>query len=647
MKGIGISMNSFDFKSLKTSSSNKNNFTNASALSKSSSTASINSPSNNTQLSNIQTLIKGQIIKAEVIDLRGKDIKIQLNNSEIISGKINSDVPLSIGEQVTFQVEDASLTSISLKVMADNRLSSQSIIVDKALEDANLPKTEKSIQLVQELLNNQMSIDKESLQKLYQQSITFKNASIQTLVFMNKYGIELNDINTTQFEAYQNFEHRLIYGSDALLNTILDVLSQTSNEVATKLNQLLLGISTRPFSSPFGMVMNEYSQRSASMARDETATFIHNPMNQGNTNEMSTPFINQEILDSHFAYEELNQSNIKDSLLYRESLQPNEERSLSSRESLQRNIGLSLSSRASLQSNVEHAINLGMDSNLYSTLTVDSSSMSISNLLNDADKNTLIHVLPSELQNVLAEKFKDSSCTTLDVVSIINDHVDSFNSAQLQALIKTPVYHSILKEAIMSQWTLTPNALKSLTSIDKFYEQLEADFKELADFFNTTTKESFDQSFENASKQAKNLQENIDFMKTLNQLFPYVQLPMKLSNQNVHSELYVYKRKKEANQESNNVSVLLHLDMEQLGPLDIHLDLLKTNINTKIYTESKDSKFLFDANIGLLKSALENKGYSFSYEIIKRVKDTDLVQEIKKNSDPIIGMKRYSFDIRA
>lgn len=642
MKGIGISMNSFDFKSLKTSSSNKNNFTNASALSKSSSTAS-----NNTQLSNTQTLIKGQIIKAEVIDLRGKDIKIQLNNSDIISGKINSDVPLSIGEQVTFQVEDASLTSISLKVMADNRLSSQSIIVDKALEDANLPKTEKSIQLVQELLNNQMSIDKESLQKLYQQSITFKNASIQTLVLMNKYGIELNDINTTQFEAYQNFEHRLIYGSDALLNTILDVLSQTSNEVATKLNQLLLGISTRPFSSPFAMVMNEYSQRSASMARDETATFIHNPMNQGNTNEMSTPFINQEILDSHFAYEELNQSNIKDSLLYRESLQPNEERSLSSREPLQPNIGLSLSSRESLQSNVEHAINLGMDSNLYSTLTVDSSSMSISNLLNDAEKNALIHVLPSEIQNVLAEKFKDSSYTTLEVASIINDHIDSFNSVQLQALLKTPVYHSILKEAIMSQWTLTPKTLKNLTSIDKFYEQLEADFKELADFFNTTTKESFEHSFENASKQAKNLQENIDFMKTLNQLFPYVQLPMKLSNQNVHSELYVYKRKKEANQESNNVSVLLHLDMEQLGPLDIHLDLLKTKINTKIYTESKDSKFLFDANIGLLKSALEKKGYSFTYEIIKRVKDTDLVQEIKKNSDPIIGMKRYSFDIRA
>lgn len=647
MKGIGISMNSFDFKSLKTSSSNKNNFTNASALSKSSSTASINSPSNNTQLSNTQTLIKGQIIKAEVIDLRGKDIKIQLNNSDIISGKINSDVPLSIGEQVTFQVEDASLTSISLKVMADNRLSSQSIIVDKALEDANLPKTEKSIQLVQELLNNQMSIDKESLQKLYQQSITFKNASIQTLVLMNKYGIELNDINTTQFEAYQNFEHRLIYGSDALLNTILDVLSQTSNEVATKLNQLLLGISTRPFSSPFAMVMNEYSQRSASMARDETATFIHNPMNQGNTNEMSTPFINQEILDSHFAYEELNQSNIKDSLLYRESLQPNIELSLSSREPLQPNIGLSLSSRESLQSNVEHAINLGMDSNLYSTLTVDSSSMSISNLLNDAEKNALIHVLPSEIQNVLAEKFKDSSYTTLEVASIINDHIDSFNSVQLQALLKTPVYHSILKEAIMSQWTLTPKTLKNLTSIDKFYEQLEADFKELADFFNTTTKESFEHSFENASKQAKNLQENIDFMKTLNQLFPYVQLPMKLSNQNVHSELYVYKRKKEANQESNNVSVLLHLDMEQLGPLDIHLDLLKTKINTKIYTESKDSKFLFDANIGLLKSALEKKGYSFTYEIIKRVKDTDLVQEIKKNSDPIIGMKRYSFDIRA
>ena len=143
------------------------------------------------------------------------------------------------------------------------------------------------------------------------------------------------------------------------------------------------------------------------------------------------------------------------------------------------------------------------------------------------------------------------------------------------------------------------------------------------------------------------IKDNIDFMKTLNQIFPYVQLPMKLSTQNAHSELYVYKRKKASDKDSNSISVLLHLDMEQLGPLDIHLDLIKTHINTKIYTDNKDTKLLFDGNINLLKTTLENKGYNFTYEVVKRVKEKDLVQEITKTLDPGIGMKRYSFDIRA
>lgn len=45
------------------------------------------------------------------------------------------------------------------------------------------------------------------------------------------------------------------------------------------------------------------------------------------------------------------------------------------------------------------------------------------------------------------------------------------------------------------------------------------------------------------SGQAHDMQGNIDFMKSLNQAFAYMQLPLKLQNQNAHGDLYVYTKR--------------------------------------------------------------------------------------------------------
>lgn len=617
-------MNSFDFKSLKTSSSNDQHFTSTSSLPKSYLLTGTNHTSNNTQIPSKQILTKGLIIQAEVIDLRGKDIKIQLNNSEIISGKISSDVPLSIGEQVTFQVEDASLTSISLKVMADNRKTSQSIIIDKALEDANLPKTERSIQIVQELLNNQMSIDKESLQKLYLQSITFKNTSIQTLVFMNKYGIELNDINTAQFEAYQNYEHRLVNGFTMLINNLLEALPQASEGVAIKLNEFLLTLSTSQMTADNALIADTSAKATFSTITTKEAMV-------NNDNQLSTSLMTSEIMEQLFANNSVNASD------------PNT--------SVKHELPTMMKNFATQDINMNEDTTVTLDTlmedSFQTVIPKDYDTLPISNFLDINERTALIQAFPTELQKTIEERLMEPSFSIKDTISEIITNLNSLNAPQLQNLFETSGYHTLIKEALLSKWTLTPKMLKNQKGIDDFYSQLQSDFKEMIDFFNEATDASSNRSFENAGKQAQNLQDNIDFMKTLNQIFPYVQLPMKLSTQNAHSELYVYKRKKTSNKDSNSISVLLHLDMEQLGPLDIHLDLIKTHINTKIYTDNKDTKLLFDGNINLLKTTLENKGYNFTYEVVKRVKEKELVQEITKTIDPGIGMKRYSFDIRA
>jgi flagellar hook-length control protein FliK len=149
------------------------------------------------------------------------------------------------------------------------------------------------------------------------------------------------------------------------------------------------------------------------------------------------------------------------------------------------------------------------------------------------------------------------------------------------------------------------------------------------------------------SNQAGQMRENIDFMKTLNDFFPYVQLPIKLKDSNIHSDLYVYTKKNELKNHPDNISVLLHLDMEHLGPLDIHLALANKHISSKFYVSDLESQQLIESHVIQLQTALIAKGYSLTYETLERKRDIDIVDDFIAQDSPSTSLKRYTFDIRA
>ena len=70
-----------------------------------------------------------------------------------------------------------------------------------------------------------------------------------------------------------------------------------------------------------------------------------------------------------------------------------------------------------------------------------------------------------------------------------------------------------------------------------------------------------------------NLSENIDFMNQLNQMYTYVQLPLKMQNGEKNGELYVFTNKRSLAEKDGEVSALLHLTMEHLGPLDVYVKI--------------------------------------------------------------------------
>ena len=142
---------------------------------------------------------------------------------------------------------------------------------------------------------------------------------------------------------------------------------------------------------------------------------------------------------------------------------------------------------------------------------------------------------------------------------------------------------------------------------------------------------------------------NIDFMNDLNKNMTYVQIPIQLKNSETNGELYVFTNKKALSKGADNVSAMLHLDMEHLGPIDIYVRLQNKNVSTNFCLESEELLDFVYAHIDKLDARLQALGYSTSFEMkLNEPEDKfnfveDFVEkDISKNST-----SQFILDIRA
>lgn len=586
---------------------------------------------------------KGQLLKGEIIDLRDRDIKIQLSDSRIITAHLDTNTTLSIGSHATFQVTQASLSSMSLKILSENAVITSEQMIDKALEEAGLPHTERNLAAVKALLENQMSINKGSIQNLLKQATLFPNASVETLVLMNKYHLPMTEVTTSQFEAYRNYEHRIVEQLDSLVEQLF---SETMEEkeflpLANHIVELLskedsFDMMPSPSVSnlePF--FSNEFSDFETPAA-NRLDTPIHTLLPQDSlltlTEQLDSPELSEEarvrLVSGTATVSEAAH------LIFDAAVQKNPELLNSSVPELISALPESLSN-----SQVYTIVNQ------YQTLLQDQAAAG--SVLSSNE----LHLLSEQLKEAGVSDNTLSSIEKGDIsgkelLQLVKQQLESNPSAK--KLLNSHELQTVLKEVLTAHWTLSPKELTKPNVLEHYYERLDRELSELTKFSSGAfEQESQSQGKENFKDTAQNVRDNIDFMKTLNQMFTYVQLPMRLSNQTAHSELYVYTKKNRHFEDRHKVHVLLHLDMERLGPMDIHLNLNQTMLSAKFYIEDSDVIPLFTDNMGLLSSRLEKKGFQFFSEVLQREKPIDIVKDFIAPDEPEIGMKRYTFDIRA
>lgn len=561
-------------------------------------------------------LREGQTLKGVVSDVHSDQITLVMEDGTAFTGRLPDAGQYSIGQKAAFKIVSLDQNTIYMKAVSTSYLLDMEDTIDQALEEAGLPKSARNSDVVRSLLMNQQSISRENLLSSIRLCATYPDADVNSVITLRRLGLPLTPENLAQFEQYENNDHSLLDHFAQITDSIGDLMNAIGTQVPRLSGQTagqLLNLALSSSLTPEEQALKE-AQAAASEAQTENAAQEGEGSDAPETAEKTS-------------------ANTADAALSEETVVS------SSPFSRMKQIFSSLTDGTSAAKTALSESGLAKD---YKVPFIhEQVGFSLSPEEREAFHSLLSDLpLPEELTTSLQE----GTLTTRDFLTAVRQALPRMSSEQAAGLLSSPAFQRLVKDQFLSNWTLSPEKLKQKGAVEELYQQISSQVDKLSHFSQDVFGKNL---FENLLQQTTQTSQNLNFMKLLNDTYQYVQLPVKLQQQNAHGDLYVMTRKESLRRHPDSLKALLHLDMDHLGSLDIHIIRENTSITTKFFVDEKDTLQLLEKNINLLQDALNEQGFSFSSEFSMKEKDFNLVNDFMNAEAPVGTIARYNFDLRA
>lgn len=495
----------------------------------------ISMPIDNSGIDILKSMLSGDTFSGRIMDLKDDYALIMLNNGSSISAKLSDNTSISVGQHVTFLVEENSSKNISLKPLETNV--QESILIDKALEAANLSPSKSNINIVSQMLNMNMPIDAKTLGDMVKYSLQFPDANLNTIANLIRLDIPVTSENIAQFDAYRTVEHSV---------------SGNLASAAKQLNQ------------------------------------IFNDMLNGNI-----------------------------------PAQP-------------------------AASQVNSLINILYSADSFGENTADIPSVNVSDVLHENEYteiknifNSLFGQENSDIYSELTEKINNKTVTVKELISAFTDSVSDIIKAKPDKELSN-ISTRLIEQMINETLKITPENIAKQDGIKNYYKRVKS-------ILEQAEKDVTDENFSAMNKNMNQVKANIDFMNDLNKNMTYFQMPVHLKNSNGDGELYVFTNKKSLSSNPENISALLHLDMDNLGPMDVYVKLNGKHVSTNFCLETEELLDFVYSNIDKLNARLENLGYTTKFEMnVTKKEDTfNFIDDFIEKDIPSHSTSQFVFDTKA
>ncbi|MBR1816844.1 MAG: flagellar hook-length control protein FliK [Lachnospiraceae bacterium] len=559
---------------------------------------------------------EGQAFNGTILDITNDKVSIMLDNNTTLNARMAEAVNMNIGDTLSFLVKENNGESVFIKPFNNDANLMKDNAILNILEHNNFSPSEKNYQIAESLMNNNMPVDKGSMQRIMQQSYKYPDASIDTLVSLNKLGLPVNETSISQYNDYMSNSHQLYNDIRNINNSIMEFSTETIMNMGKADN----------ISAPNDTIMQVLDFNNTLLGALSDAEDIANvEVNEALTGDIGEAGAEIGVTEAdNLISAELNANNLTDNSVEETTI-------LSENQQMVENENLS----PTISQNVSEA-----------AAKLDMKPEDLNNLLNNMSKLGLNEKVVNEIV--------DKSETPLQLLNNINKAVseqfkenpDAFNMNEIKQFFASEDYNKVLSGGISKKLTLDTSEMKEPSEIDDLYKSMYEKTDKLMNAFSGNTSNSG----KNMSETAKNMQQRIDFMQDINNMYAYAQIPFRTEGNEANSELFVYMNKKKMQEAKENVSALLHLDMKFLGPTDVHVSLHGNNVHTKFYVEDEESARIIDEHMTMLEQAIKETGHTLSNEVITREPALALPENMVTHEmfgdDMEKSVKRYSFDVR-
>lgn len=264
--------------------------------------------------------------------------------------------------------------------------------------------------------------------------------------------------------------------------------------------------------------------------------------------------------------------------------------------------------------------------------------------------------LIDELKNALSDENVSSQSEGKTIIREDNDEnssqniFDTIKKLGPDRIKNSPIAMARVKEeltkVLQNKFLMEPEKTASKEYVKNYYEKIADVSKQIEDLLTSAGKEN-----SNLMKDVSAMKDNMNFMNQMNELYNYVQLPLKMANAQANGDLYVYAKKKGqagGGDEDGPLTALLHLSMETLGNMDIFLKLEHEKLSTDFCLEKEEMIDFIEEHIDELNARLIKKGYNIETKVMPlKDKDRTVIDTIKSETPGITLLSNQSFDARA
>lgn len=577
-------------------------------------------------VSSVGELEVGNIFEGTVNSVRGGKVLLALGNGQMVLAQMDGRVNITPGSSMFFQVKSNDGETVAIRPYTGAGNTGNPILLN-ALTTAGLPATERNFVMVDSMMKEQMSVGKQSLLEMVRVLNANPDVKVPTLVQMTKMGIPINAQTAAQFENYLTDSHTIFSQMDDAINQITGVFEneEMTGEAAFAVNEKILDILEQE--NPRAVVLLEEMQ-------GETQKAAAAPEQQGGAAGAEPIPLNGEAAGK--VPEQQMDASVKEAVQTlaegRVPLSGEPLSSLFSEEQL-----------AHLTKILQSVPALATDTQLFPGLTPDETFVDTMSPEEQSFMGTKEAPLPEEASKAVLNKDMNVGEFLTAVRNALEEN-SIYGFAGVKRLFSSKEYQTALRSVMEQQWLIKPEELRQEHKVSELYDRLEVQMNQMEHVIRAAGAEA--QSFHTA---AADVQSNIEFMNQVNQVYNYVQIPLRLSGQNASSELYVYRNRRNQSDPDGELTAFLHLDLEHLGSTDVSIKLKEKNVTANFYLDDDASYELVEKHLPILEKHLKKKGYFCKVTVAKEpVESANFVENIReKENSAAATLHRYSFDVKA